>query len=452
MNEYIYNNTLDVSKRICIIGANGYIGSRLIEFLLFRTDYHITVLSPQFHSFNITSSERIITFTASQDHLHRDFYKVFDAIISLAPFSFKLLEKIDYEQVFIFTDPRYNAIVTEHHYYYIDHAEINGYSPSFNITNAINQEVFLYKNNLKENIEQNNISFISIFDFCRFIETLLNYSTKSFSGRYFISSETSQFSPFEFIAFDTYNSITDDILSNWNRISNFKTAYKCRVCQNDCKVAKKNPDFLYCTSCFLIQKKLFDITTNENDKFNDTFEEYFLLEHADYFIGIQNILVVTPWELKENQKTFLKILIESMSKTNLRIEFVSFSGIRNVYSLFDIVLLPYGIEMINNPQLLFSNLLGKLFDNGKIIIQTENTLSFINRYNFNKQLGNCFYNTSSMKSLCNKIGLKLCKSHYSINSNLNVFVIFKNTTKQPEELTNTFLYEVENDVYDWASY
>ena len=452
MSEYINDNTTDYSKKICIIGGNGYIGTRLIEFLLFRTDYHITVISLKFHKFNIVPSERIITVTGNQDDLPYEFYKTFDSIITFAPFSFNLVKKLGSDQIFVFTDPRYQRLMNNNHYYYIDHAEINGFSQSFNTSNSINKEVFLYKNNLKDRIEQNNVEFVSIFDFCRFIETILIYSTKSFSGRYSLSSETSQFHPFDFISFDTYSSIIDDILTNWNRINNFQISYKCIICQNECKPTKNNPDFLNCTTCFHIQRKLLNITLAHEDKFNETFEEYFLLEHHNYFIGIQNLLVITPWDLKENQKTFLKILIESMSKNDLTIEFVSPSEINNVYSLFDVVLIPYGIDKINNPQVFFSNLLGKLFDNGKIIIQTTNTLPFVNRYNFDKDLGNCFYNTSSMKNLCSQVGLKLCNSHYSTASNLNVFICYKSTNNQQDYLVDTFLYELENEIYDQSSY
>jgi hypothetical protein len=453
MREYIYNDSIENTKRICIIGANGYIGSRLLDFLLFRTDYHITILSPKFHKFNILPSERLVVVTGNQDNLPDEFYNTFSSIITFAPFSRNLVSKINDEQVFIFTDPRYQRMTTNLHYYYIDSAQINGFSPSFDTTKTINKEVFLFKSGLKAEIEQIETSFISIFDFCRFIETVLIYNQTSFSGRYFITSETMQYFPFEFISYDTYNTIIGDILTNWNRIENIKTGYNCMICQSESLTAKNNPDFVYCTYCFHIQKKTMDIITEPKDIFSETFSEYTLIEHANYFSGIHNLLIVTPWNLKECQKTFLRILIEGISQRELKMEFISLSEIKNVYSLFDIVLLPYGIENILNPTVLFSNLLEKLFDNGKIIVQTKNTLPFVTRYNFdNISIGQSFYNTSSMKGLCNKTGLKLINSHYSRDINLNTFICYKNTGNFEENLVDTFLFELESEVYDEKSY
>lgn len=462
MREYIYNDSVDNIKRICIIGANGYIGSRLLDFLLFRTDYHITILSPIFHKFNILPSERLVIVTSKQDILPDNFYDSFSFIITLAPFSRDLVNKINDEQVFIFTDPRYQRMTTHLHHYFIDCAQINGFSPSFDTSRSINKDVYMFKTGLKTEIEQIEISFVSIFDFCRFIETILIHNQKSFSGRYFITSETRQYYPFEFMSYDTYNTIIGDILTNWNRIENIKIGYKCMICQSESLTAKNNPDFVYCSYCFHIQKKIMNIITDPKDVFTETFSEYTLIEHTNYFDSIHNLLIVTPWKLKECQKTFLRILIESITQKDttqtqtqkdIKMEFVSFSEIKNVYSLFDLVVLPYGIENIINPPVLFSNLLEKLFDNGKIIIQTQNTLPFVTRYNWdNNSMGNSFYNTSSMKSLCNKTGLKLTNSHYSKFDNINTFICQKNTGNFPENLVDTFLFELENDIYDEKSY
>lgn len=455
MNEYIID--IEDKKKICIIGSNGYIGSRIIEFLLFRTDYLITVISNKFHDFNISNSERIVTVTGDQDEIPSIFFKYFDFIVTFAPYSSNLITKIKEDQLFIFTDPRYQHLLPEdQHYYYIDSAEINGYSMSFDISKTINNQVYLYKKGeIQTIVQDDNLSFISIFDYCRFIENILIYGKKEYSGRYTISSFTEQYFPFEFIAYDSYNTIVDDILVNWSSIKHIKDSKKCEICDSKLLKAHKNPDFLYCSECFYIERKVKNTTGNYDDIFMNTFNDYYLMDYSEYFLEIQNILLITPWELTKDQKSFFELFLQTLSKNeNIRISFSSIKEVKNIYSLFDVVLIPYGIDMITNPCEFFENIGNKLFDNGRIILQTPNTLSFVENYNLNvDRNSNIFFNTSCMKTLCKKTGLKLFKSFYSSNdNNICLFICHKDTSSIPDQLIDTLLYELEMDIYDENSY
>ena len=452
MNEYI----IDKKKRICLIGGNGYIGSRLMHFLLFRTDFNIVVVSEKYHDFNKISSEKLVIFTADQDKLPQNFFNTFDCIISLAPYSNKIPLQIHEDTMFIFTDPRYQQIIhTNQYFYYIDSAEVNGFSLSFDLSKNINSSVYEYKiGNSGEINPKNDIPFISIIDFCRYIESLIIYGKKEYSGRYYISSETSNEYPYEFMSYDTIQSITDDILLNWDDISYIKTTPHCIICDSESYKTKNNPDFLYCSNCFHIQRKDFNLTF---DGYNPvyTHDTYFsLLNYPEYFIGAQNVLIVIPHEIKEDEKKYFEeILVKITKNDNLLIEFARDIHLNNVYSLFDIILIPYGIELLCNPYRFLEKISSKLFDQGKLIIQSSNTLSFIGRYNVDipKQY-NSFFNTSSMKILCNKVGLYLKNSYY-LNSNSNLFVCYKAQNNNTSSiLVEPFMHELEYDVYQGTSY
>lgn len=474
-----------MAKKILIIGSNGYLGSRLIEFLIFRTDYHITTVSQYYSEFNIFKSSRLVSFECDQQYFPIECVSNYDVIISFAPKYEKLVSYIQPSQTFIFTDPRYFQLCNhQFSFYHLDLINVNGFSQLFDLSRPINYAVYLFKNNQLSDIpNNNNENFLGILDFCRCIEALIIFGRLSRSGSYKICSNLENSLPFNFTYQDTYGSIIRDILSNWDNIIEIKNPISCLLCKHPANRVGWNWEFVVCSNCFHIQRKYKYWIQNETHNDTDNTDEQYSLSHnanenendilnvddeiisnfteryplcRQNLVNSHNILIVTPIMLEKRWQFILNHILKILADNpNLSIVYTTFRKLRGIHSLFDFIFLPDGIQTLDNPFSVFQLLSNKLFDNGNIILKTSSTIPFlspIDLSNYLSQKAISFHNTYSLKTLIERYSLYLNKSNYIDNGENIICIISKKNDCISPCVNRCFVYEIENSVYDQNSY
>ena len=469
-----------MTKKILIIGSNGYLGTRLVEFLIFRTDYHITTISQYYSPFNLFKSARLVSFECDQAHFPISCIKQYDVIISLAPKNEKLISYIQSHQTFIFTDPRYQYYLNNigpfsFSHYHLDLINVNGFSSHFDLSKPINYNVYLYKNDkISELPSHTTENYLGIFDFCRCIESLIIFGKLSRSGSYRLCSNLPNQLPFDFTYQDTYNTIVREIVDNWDFIKEIKNPISCLICKYPSITIKWNREYVYCTNCFHISKKHIQydrqnesaqnshqLATNENVENFDSemvvsefIRRYPLCETT--FVMSQNILVITETILQKKWQIELDKILRSLSDNqNLCITYTTFEKLSSVHSLFDFVFIPDGIQTLENPFTVFKLLGNKLFDNGKIILKTTSTIPFLLPVDLSNWLVPkvvSFYNIYSLKLLIERHNLYINKSNYMENGENIICMISKKNSCISECVNDCFLYELERGVYLETSY
>jgi hypothetical protein len=500
-----------MTKRILIIGSNGYIGSRLVEFLLFRTDYSITTVSNYYYEFNLFKSSRLVSFQCDQRYYPSECIRDFDVVISFAPKYESLIHYLQPEQTFIFTDPRYlfsiqnlfprNETVQQFsfNYYHLELINVNGFSPVLDLSKSINYNIYLYKNNRIPVVPlYNNENFLGILDFCRCIESFIIFGRLSLSGSYKLCSSLPNNLPFHFIYQDTYNTIVTEILENWNSILQIKNPKPCLICSCPTKVVYWNSDYVVCKNCFHIQRKHTikwdepqeQQRNNDNEKDNDNDNDngndngndrdndngndnghsdghvnideiitHFLSRYSlcrENLVNSQNILILTPKILPKRWQGILNRVLKSLSQnSNLSVVYSSFVYSSTVHSLFDIIFIPDGIQMIENPYMNFRLISNKLFDNGKIILKTASTIPFLSPIDLSSYITSnnvSFYNTYSLRLLVEKYSLYINKCDYTDAGENILCLISKKNNCISSCVNDCSIYEIENNIYDQYSY
>lgn len=475
-----------MTKKILIIGSNGYLGSRLIEFLIFRTDYSITTVSHYYYDFNLFKSSRLISFQCDQKFFPVECIKNFDIIISLAPKYEKLVSFIKPSQTFIFTDPRYLNLISNRinsgnnesifSYYHLELVNINGFSTVFDLSKSINYNVYLYKNNNSSTLSrESNENILGIYDFCRCIESLIIFGRMSRSGSYKLCSNLPNSLPFNFTYQDTYNTIVTEILDNWTSIRELKNPTLCLICKHPSNKIHWNCEFVFCTYCFHVQRKYILLEENSNNEKLDIQENnqevdilnfdmneilsQFLTRYSlcrENLVNSHNILIATPKILEKHWQVILDKILKTLSEnSNLSIIYTTFNSIDNIHSLFDFIFLPDGIQTLDNPFKIFRLLSNKLFDNGKIILKTSSSIPFLSHVDLSTYITSkaiSFYNTYSLKVLIERFNLYLNKCSYTeVGENILCMISKKNECIS-SCVNECFIYEVENNVYDQYSY
>jgi len=227
-----------MESNILIIGGEGYIGSKLVDYLQQKSKYKITIIDTDFYGSYSKNIQKVI---GKYQDLSLSFLNLFDIIILLAGQSSVsnsnnltsvmdnnivnfacLLDNLTEKQKFIYISSSsvygqinnknvnedeklslpYNlydfskqtidqlASLSNKHYYSLRLGIVNGFSRNLRNDMMINNMVFNAKKNNKIFVTNKNVNraILGINDLCRVIEILINNTDKTKSGIYNICS------------------------------------------------------------------------------------------------------------------------------------------------------------------------------------------------------------------------------------------------------------------------